>query len=79
MTTIPTQTAEISKVDALWVLIQSQTKSVRKALAERLLAEMGKTGKQQAMVKKSLTQAFDELHSGNVHHDARNLFKKQNS
>lgn len=76
MTTIPTQTAEISKVDALWVLIQSQTKSVRKALAERLLAEMGKTGKQQAMVKKSLTQAFDELHSGNVHHDARNLFKK---
>jgi hypothetical protein len=25
-------------------------------------------------VKDSLTRAFDELHSGNVHHDARKLF-----
>ena len=31
---------------------------------------------QQAMVKDSLTRAFDELHSGKVHHDARKLFEK---
>lgn len=30
---------------------------------------------QQAMVKESLTRAFNELNSGNVHHDARRLFK----
>ena len=76
ITTIPPQTSEISTVDALWVLIQSQTKSVRKALTKRLLAEQDKTKVQKAMVKDSLTRAFDELHSGNVHHDARNLFKK---
>ena len=39
ITTIPSQTREMSTVDALWVLIQSQTKAVRKALTERLLAE----------------------------------------
>ena len=76
ITTIPPQTSEISTVDALWVLIQSQTKSVRKALTKRLLAEQDKTKVQKAMVKDSLTRAFDELHSGNVRHDARNLFKK---
>ena len=26
------------------------------------------------MVKESLTRAFDELHSGNAHHNARELF-----
>jgi four helix bundle protein len=31
---------------------------------------------QQQMVKESLTRAFDELHSGKVHHNARDLFKK---
>jgi hypothetical protein len=30
----------------------------------------------QAMVKESLTRAFDEPHSGKVHHDARELFAK---
>ena len=29
---------------------------------------------QKAMVRDSLTRAFDELHSGKVHHDARKLF-----
>ena len=76
ITTAIPQSQDISKVDALWVLIQSQTKSVRKALTERLLAErsltMAKT--QQQMVKDSLTRAFDELHSGKAHHNARNLF-----
>ena len=32
-----------------------------------------KTKRQKAMVKESLTRAFDELHSGKVHHNARNL------
>ena len=67
--------AEISTVDALWVLIQNQTKAVRKALTQRLIAEQDKTKVQQRMVKESLERAFDELHAGKVHHDARNLFK----
>ena len=74
ISTIPPQTTEISTVDALWVIIQSQTKAVRKALTERLIAEQSKTKSQQTMVKESLTRAFDELHSGKVHHDARKLF-----
>ena len=99
--TIPPQTTEISTVDALWVLIQGQTKAVRKALTERLIAEQDKTAikraqtktgfqsveseqtrallktkVQKAMVKESLTRAFDELHSGKVHHDAHKLFAK---
>ncbi len=75
ITTMPQKTTEISTVDALWVLIQSQTKAVRKALVERMLAEQSKTTAQQKKVKESLTRAFDELHSGKVHHDARNIFK----
>lgn len=35
-----------------------------------------KTKTQQMMVKESLTRAFDELHSGKAHHDARKLFSK---
>ena len=76
MTTISTQTPEMNTVDALWTLIQSQSKRVRKALMERLIAEQDKTVVQKAMVKDSLIKAFDELHSGKVHHDARSLFKK---
>ncbi len=74
ITTIPSQTSEMTTVDALWVLIQGQTKAVRKALTERLLAEQNKAKVQKAMVRESLTRAFDELHSGRVHHDARKLF-----
>ena len=74
ITTIPSQTSEMTTADALWVLIQSQTKAVRKALTERLLAEQDKTKVQKTMVRESLTRAFDELHSGKVHHDARKLF-----
>ena len=76
ITTVQPQTDEMTTLEALWVLIQSQSKSVRKVLTERLLAEDKKTETQQQMVKESLTRAFDELHSGKVHHDARNLFKK---
>ena len=75
-TTVTQQPQTISTVDALWTLIQSQTKSVRKALIKRLLAEQDKTIAQQQMVEESLTRAFDELHSGKAHHDARNLFKR---
>jgi ATP-dependent DNA ligase len=76
ITSVSPVKTEISTVDALWVLIQSQTKAVRKALTERLIAEQNKTKTQQKMVKESLERAFDELQSGNVHHDARNLFSK---
>lgn len=67
---------KINTVDALWVLIQRQTKAVKKVLMERLIAERDKTKAQKAMVKESMTRAFDELHSGDVRHDARNMFKK---
>ena len=77
ITIVSQQPTEISTVDALWVLIQNQTKAVRKALTARLIADQDKTKVQQTMVKESLTRAFDELHSGEVHHDARNLFKKK--
>lgn len=78
ISTSPSQATEISTVDALWTLIQGQTKAVRKALINRLLAEQKKseTEKQQVMVKESLTRAFNELHAGQVHHDARSLFKR---
>ena len=75
ITTVQPQTKEISTVDALWTLIQSQSKRVRQALIKKLLAEH-KANVQQKMVKESLTRAFEELHAGKVHHDARNLFKK---
>lgn len=77
ITTAAPQSQNISTIDALWVLIQSQTKTVRNALTERLLAErsQSKTKAQQQMVEASLTRAFDELHAGKTHHNACNLFK----
>lgn len=78
ITTIPQKLQDISTVDALWVLIQNQSKSVRKALVKQILDdhEQQQTLAQQQMVKESLTRVFDELHSGKVHHNARDLFKK---
>jgi hypothetical protein len=65
----------ITPVDALWTLIQSQTKTVRKALAKRILdEELTVKARQEAMVKGSLTKAFGELHSGKAKHNARTLF-----
>ena len=67
--------ADISPVDALWVLIQSQTKAVRKALTKRLIEDEQTTkAKQEAMVKDTLSRAFSELHAGKIHDDARSLF-----
>ncbi len=76
ISTVNTQSSEISTVDALWTLIQNQTKAVRNALAKRILADQvrQKRKAQEQMVKDSLTRAFDQLHSGKVHHDARKLF-----
>ena len=73
--TFSTASADISPVDALWVLIQSQTKAVRKALTKRLLEDEQKSkAKQEAMVKETLTRAFDELYAGKVYDNARSLF-----
>lgn len=74
ITTTPSSQTNISTVDALWALIQRQTKAVRKELTQRLLAEQDSTKAQQKMVKESLTRAFNQLHTGKVNHDARNLF-----
>ena len=74
ISSIPSQTTDMSIAEALWVLIKGQKKTVRKILTERLLAEQDKTKSQKAMVRESLTRAFDELHSGNAHHNARELF-----
>ena len=58
--TSPTATAEISPVDALWVLIQSQTKAVRKALTKRLIEdEQSAKAKQEAMVNYEIDE-YDE-------------------
>lgn len=67
---------EISPVDALWALIQSQTSSVRKALTERLVAQQETVAQQEAMVKESLATAFDELDKGMAKSNARRLFAK---
>ena len=62
----------ISPVDALWTLIQSQTKAVRKALAKRILdEEQAAKSKQEAMLKESFTKAFDERQSGKAKHGTR--------
>ena len=68
-------TSTITPIDALWVLIQSQTKTVRKALVKRILdEELPAKDRQKIMVKESLTKAFEELHSGKTKHNARALF-----
>lgn len=73
--------SNISSVDALWALIQSQTKTVKEALYKKVLAaeEKRKTSQQEEFVRKSLTQAFTELNNakGNLDQlpDARELFK----
>ena len=73
--------SNISPVDALWALIQSQTKTVKEALYKKVLAaeEKRKTSQQEEFVRKSLTQAFTELNNakGNLDQlpDARELFK----
>ena len=73
---ITAEQQQINTVDALWVLIQGQTKAVKKVLMERLIAEHDKTKVQKAMAKESMTRALDELHLGDVRHDVRNIFAR---
>ena len=73
---VQNQNGGISTVDALWTLIQSQTKTVREAVAKRFIEEDVLTETQQQMVRRSLTKAFEELYSGEVKKDARTLFVK---
>lgn len=69
ITTADTKTTEISTVDALWVLIQSQSKRVRQALIKRLIAEQAK---QKAPRNTDITQtagykeAMDDIAKGRV-------------
>ena len=48
---VQNQNGGISTVDALWTLIQSQTKTVREALAKRFIEEDVLTETQQQMVR----------------------------
>ena len=77
--TLPLQPSERNTVEALWTLIQGQTKAVRKALIDRIISEQAQSKKQEEAqknrVKDSLTRAFDELYAGKVNHNARLLFK----
>ena len=80
--TIPMNAPSVSTLDALWSLIASQPKAIRKALCERMKAseEAAKTLRQQRMVKDSLTRAMKELKAAQAEGldklpDARNLFK----
>lgn len=66
--------SDISPVDALWALIQCQSKSVRKALIKRILSDDQKVEAQKEIVKESLSKAFDEFSRGEVKHNARDLF-----
>ena len=54
ITTISPQSSDMSTVDALWVLIQSQKKRVRKILTERLVAEQNKTKDKKQWLRKVL-------------------------
>ena len=70
--------ADMAELRKFLKTMMTEEGAVRKALTERLLAEQSqaKAKAQQQMVKDSLTRAFDELHSGRIHRDARKLFDK---
>ena len=55
--------ALMSTIDALWTLIQSQPKAIRKALTQRLIKSdvEAETYRQQQMMKQSINRAFAEL------------------
>ena len=73
--------SDISSVDALWALIQSQTSSVRETLYKRVIEaeEKRKTQQQEEFVRKSLTKALAELNDAkdNIKRlpNARDLFE----
>ena len=51
------------------------TSSIFPRVRQALEHEQTKKQAQQKMVEDSLTRAFDELHAGKAHRDARKLFK----
>ncbi|MBP5369204.1 MAG: hypothetical protein J6Y24_11885 [Bacteroidales bacterium] len=71
---------ETSLVDVLWNLYILQNDKVKEAfrmlLDTKEISESNDeiTKNQQKMVKESFTRAYDELVSGKVKHNARNLF-----
>lgn len=58
-----TNSTSVNTVDAIWNLIQSQSVSVRKALAKRMIEaeEKRKTLHQQEMVEETLGRALEEV------------------
>ncbi|MGN0048638.1 MAG: hypothetical protein ACI37U_07100 [Bacteroides sp.] len=73
--------SNISAVDALWTLIQSQTQSVRDALYHRMIeAEKSReTQQQKKFIRESLNRAITELKDAQLSNkelpNARDLFK----
>ena len=67
---ITTAEKKMNTVDALWTLIQGQTKSVRKALTERLLAEFGQAKSKKRVEDITQTagykEAMDDVKHGRV-------------
>ena len=72
ITTVIPQSQNISKADALWVLIQSQTKAVRKALTERLLAS-------QELSMSCMPERFIGMHANYLPNVAKMLSGLRNS
>ena len=68
ITTAQPQTKEISTVDALWVLIQSQSKRVRQALTKRLLAEQAQSKAKVSDITQTAgyKEAMDDIKHGRV-------------
>ena len=68
ITTVQHQTKEISTVDALWVLIQSQSKRVRQALTKRLLAEQAQSKAKVSDITQTAgyKEAMDDIKHGRV-------------
>lgn len=81
MDTMTVNNPVVNPLDALWSSFKSQPKNVRKAFAERLLAEDVEAAamRQRLVVRQSLGQAFKELsdaeRSGEELPDACDLFK----
>ena len=66
ISTIESQTKEMTTVDALWVLIQSQSKRVRNALVKRLLAEQNKSKSEDITKTAGYKEAMDDIKHGRV-------------
>ena len=66
ISTIDTKAKEMTTVDALWVLIQSQSKRVRNALTKRLLAEQNKSKVEDITKTAGYKEAMDDIKHGRV-------------